>query len=249
MSDKKDSNTGITYQGIPVHSEKSNSVSEHTKYVGKPVPVNEEIHLPNVPLVKIKLSDDIMDYLWKRIEVAAEDQHDANGHLAGNISKSLYLTDKDEYFYKNVLEVVCYDYYLKYHMSIPCFRNSFSNKESPKGMAIKNFWVNSQRKNEFNPLHDHGGVMSFVIWMKIPTRSEDQHALPIVSNSNTPSASDFQMTYTNIFGGICSVNLAMDPEVEGSMLLFPSTMMHQVYPFYECDDDRISISGNLYYKL
>jgi Rps23 Pro-64 3,4-dihydroxylase Tpa1-like proline 4-hydroxylase len=37
----------------------------------------------------------------------------------------------------------------------------------------------------------------------------------------------------------------MNPEVEGTMLFFPSKMMHQVHPFYNCDEDRISISGNI----
>ena len=209
----------------------------------------EEVWLPNVPLIKLRLADHIVEYLWKQIDKAALNQRDANGNLAGNISKSLYLDDDNDYFYNNVLLSVCHDYYEKYHMAIPCFRNSTSNKDSPTGMSIKNFWVNSQRQTEFNPIHDHGGVMSFVVWMKIPTKSEDQHNLPISANSNSPVASDFQLSYLNVFGAMRSINIAMDPEVEGSMLLFPSTMMHQVYPFYECDDDRITISGNLYYNI
>ena len=34
-------------------------------------------------------------------------------------------------------------------------------------------------------------------------------------------------------------------EYEGKMLFFPSKLLHQVYPFYNCDEDRISISGNI----
>ena len=37
----------------------------------------------------------------------------------------------------------------------------------------------------------------------------------------------------------------MDPEVEGTMFIFPSSLTHQVYPFYNTDDERISISGNI----
>ena len=32
---------------------------------------------------------------------------------------------------------------------------------------------------------------------------------------------------------------------EGSMLFFPSQLKHQVHPFYNCDETRISISGNI----
>ena len=37
----------------------------------------------------------------------------------------------------------------------------------------------------------------------------------------------------------------MSPEMEGIMLFFPSELNHAVYPFYNCDEERISISGNL----
>ena len=29
------------------------------------------------------------------------------------------------------------------------------------------------------------------------------------------------------------------------MLFFPSKLNHVVYPFYKCDEERISISGNV----
>ena len=38
----------------------------------------------------------------------------------------------------------------------------------------------------------------------------------------------------------------LNKEDEGTMLLFPSDLKHSVYPFYKCDDERVSISGNIY---
>ena len=29
------------------------------------------------------------------------------------------------------------------------------------------------------------------------------------------------------------------------LLFFPASMYHQVYPFYDCKEERISISGNI----
>ena len=37
--------------------------------------------------------------------------------------------------------------------------------------------------------------------------------------------------------------------MEGCMLLFPSLLQHQVYPFYENDGYRISVSGNLCFDI
>ena len=40
-------------------------------------------------------------------------------------------------------------------------------------------------------------------------------------------------------------NYELSKKDEGMMLLFPSKLRHQVYPFYDCDEDRISVSGNI----
>ena len=37
----------------------------------------------------------------------------------------------------------------------------------------------------------------------------------------------------------------LSSEDEGTMLLFPAQLNHQVYPFFDCNEDRISVSGNI----
>jgi hypothetical protein len=37
----------------------------------------------------------------------------------------------------------------------------------------------------------------------------------------------------------------MEKEAEGYMVMFPSQLKHEVFPFYENDGERISISGNV----
>ena len=37
----------------------------------------------------------------------------------------------------------------------------------------------------------------------------------------------------------------LSPEDEGRILFFPATLQHQVYPFYECEEERVTISGNI----
>ena len=105
--------------------------------------------------------------------------------------------------------------------------------------------MNFQNQNEFNPVHNHGGIVSFVIWMKIPTHYEEQHALPISANSNAPSASDFQFTYSDMLGNHQDYRIKMGDFQEGWILVFPAQLRHQVYPFFECDEQRVSISGNI----
>ena len=55
----------------------------------------------------------------------------------------------------------------------------------------------------------------------------------------------FEFLYSNILGEHESTGIEMNPDMEGTMLFFPSALLHGVYPFYNCDEDRISVSGNI----
>ena len=73
----------------------------------------------------------------------------------------------------------------------------------------------------------------------------EQHNLTFHSKA----ASDFQFTYTDILGNTIEYPIFMSPEMEGTLMLFPSTLHHQVYPFYNTEEPRISISGNLLWNV
>jgi|TARA_B100001996_G_scaffold371130_1_gene346146 hypothetical protein len=204
--------------------------------------------LPNIPLYRTKLDDEMMDYLWSCIRQAEKDNvdnsNDYSHRLAGNISGSLGLTDRDDYFLNNVSgpltgRIIRED---PKHFAPP-IAIELKDKYEPK--LTMNWWVNYQYQTEFNPSHAHAGITSFVIWMKIPTRAEEQHNLPFHSSA----ASDFQFTYTNILGGVTELPIDMDPEMEGTMMVFPSSLHHQVHPFYNTDESRISIAGNLIWSM
>ena len=114
---------------------------------------------------------------------------------------------------------------------------------------MNSFWVNFQKQHEFNPMHNHSGVYSFVVFMKIPTVWKEQCEIPFVKESNSPKASAFEFVYTDIMGTISQYTYCLDSSFEGIMLFFPAEMMHQVYPFYNCEEERITISGNIVYDI
>lgn len=199
--------------------------------------------LPNIPIYETKLPQKIVDRLWGYVNKAKENW---NIHLAGNIEKSLLLEDEDDYFMDNIVGPIA-NLYTNNANSVGWINDTHTH--SSKSLKLSSLWVNFQNKHEYNPLHNHGGIVSFVVWMKIPTHWEDQHALPISANSNTPSASDFMLAYTNILGSIVAQPIEMGKANENAMLVFPSTMQHQVYPFYNCSEDRISVSGNIFLEF
>jgi len=192
--------------------------------------------VPPVGWLEIELSPFIMTKLQSYIKTAKENPETVNDQLAGNISKSLNLKDKNGWFYQTVLA----DLIIK-------FKESYPYHHIATVPFSHSFWVNFQKENEFNPLHNHSGVFSFVIWIKIPTDWKEQHALPISANSNMPKASDFEFRYTSMLGDIAYHSYFLDKTSEGCMLFFPAKLMHTVYPFYNSDKERISISGNIYY--
>ena len=197
--------------------------------------------LPNIPLYDVKLPDDIVNRLWSYVD---KSEIRCNASLAGNIAESYHLVDDDDYFFNTVLKPVS----LRYISENPNMGYLQSNHRSSEDICLNKFWVNYQYKTEFNPMHIHTGIISFVIWLKIPTEAEEQHNLPIAKNSNTPSASDFSFAYTDIIGNIQSYQIQLSPKDNGLMMIFPASLNHQVYPFYECDKKRVSISGNVCWR-
>jgi hypothetical protein len=191
----------------------------------------------NVGWLEKKLSDKEMDYLWKCIDNKKESH---KSKLVGQITESSILVDKSNWFFYNTLIPLCKTY-----------ADNFRNIGDDVGLNqshpyyLNKFWVNYQKQGEFNPLHDHTGVYSFVIWMKIPTKHEEQNKNPISLESNVHAISTFQFSFLDILGQSHQYVYEMNPEMEGTLVFFPARLSHAVYPFYDCDEDRISISGNI----
>jgi hypothetical protein len=199
--------------------------------------------VPNQPIgwLETKLPKSAMERLQEYIETAKKNPISVTDTLAGNISKSLNLVDKDKWFFNKILQP-CIDQYTK---SYPKYVKTYSILTEDVPWIMDLWWVNFQKQHEFNPIHNHGGVFSFVIWVKIPTDWREQHALPISANSNAPRASNFEFQFSSMMGTLATSSYPLDKESEGSMLFFPAKLQHQVYPFYNCDKERISISGNI----
>ena len=210
----------------------------------------EPWQFPNISLYKTKLTEDVMDYLWSCIKQAEEDNvdnsNDYSYRLAGNISGSLGLKDKDNWFLDKIVGPLTNKIMKERpHVYEPPVDVDESIKHKLQPSLKLNWWVNYQYQTEFNPEHMHDGITSFVIWMKIPTHHEEQHNLPFHSKA----ASDFQFTYCNILGNVVEYPIYMSPDMEGTLMLFPSSLHHQVYPFYNTEEPRISIAGNLLWNV
>ena len=192
----------------------------------------------NIGWLEKKLSSEEIDYVWNCIK--NQRKASMKDKLAGNIHASHQLIDKDDWFFQKTLYPLCLRY-----------AKEFGNQGD--GLPIitthpyflEKWRVNYQKQNEFNPLHSHTGVYSFVIWMKIPTSHFRQNLNPIALSANSRCISNFEFKYLNILGGIEDYSYELSKNDEGTLVFFPSNLMHNVHPFYNCDKERISVSGNI----
>ena len=192
--------------------------------------------------LETKLTEADMDLLWSCIEKRSQEPYP---HLAGNLYGS-YALEKDNTFYNTIIDPFVQHWIKVYGNSIFTDQIKLTpSVSSNMETYLNDWWVNYQHEGDYNPLHDHGGIFSFVIWMKIPTDWKDQKKLPRCIHSTSSTVSNFQFLYTNHMGKITTHTYYMSPKMEGTMLFFPANLKHIVYPFYDCKKERISISGNI----
>lgn len=198
-------------------------------------------NFPNLGVIETTLNSTTMKMLWNLIDEAKQKEESHNSELAGNITLSLKL-DNSAVFLQPILKNIVNAYQDRYGSAYHALRPGKLRNE----FTLESLWVNFQYQTEFNPVHTHSGGYSFVIWMKIPTEYEDQKELPFAKNSGEKNMiSNFVFTYSDILGNLNNFAYEMNKTREGTLLFFPSRLNHQVYPFYNCESERISISGNL----
>jgi hypothetical protein len=111
----------------------------------------------------------------------------------------------------------------------------------------KDMWVNYQKKNEYVPLHHHEGVLSWVLWVKIPYDVNEERKEDLDDKGDAITTC-FNFCYFDIAGNQRTLPIPVDKSQEGVLMMFPSKLLHQVNPFYKSDGERISVSGNIRYE-
>ena len=115
------------------------------------------------------------------------------------------------------------------------------NKKIGNGLEITHCWINFMKKNEFVPLHDHNTDLSSVLYLEVPEKIEKEE-IDFLNKFGGPGAIIFK------YGENKQLNIttAIIKPKKNQLLIFPSSLIHMVYPF-KFEGDRISIATN--YKL
>ena len=169
-----------------------------------------------------------------------------NGDLAGNIMHE-YSIPKGKPVVSPMLMHMVTEFNKKYPNYIKNAHSTVNYKQVD--IELFNLWVNFQKKHEFNPMHVHDGLYSFVIWHKVPYDIKNEKArLPNIRDEDF-RAGMFAFFYSEPGGKIYQEAIPVDKNWQGKIALFPATLDHCVYPFYTSDDYRVSISGNIGFKI
>ena len=163
--------------------------------------------------------------------------------LAGNIKEEWGLEPSIPIFNNYIVNLINkHPNHLNY---VLVEKKKFVNEEKAPQLQLINFWVNFQKKHEFNPVHNHKGLFSFIIFVQIPYDLEKEKKEGPGSLSNSNFTSSLQFHVTNILGRHFDEIVHVDKSYEGGIYFFNAETMHCVYPFFTSDDYRITVSGNI----
>tara|TARA_Y100001973_G_C5130312_1_gene297376 strand:+ start:25 stop:807 length:783 start_codon:yes stop_codon:yes gene_type:complete len=198
---------------------------------------------------QVVLPDDALDALIKMSDKLIEDKKTLShgNSLAGVIDSELriYKSDMEEAGVDQLLES-CVKSYV-----VHCTKaHGFFSETQVFDTFINSAWIVSQYANEYNPLHNHTGCeMSGVIYLKTPNvkgrrnieskkgKQEGDGDINFVYNAASQRNED-----------VFEKGLVQITPKPGLMLMFPSYLLHTVYPFIG-EGERRSIAFNATYRI
>jgi hypothetical protein len=101
--------------------------------------------------------------------------------------------------------------YLEHFGMQPSMGIAESIRDENAKFVLKKLWVNYQKKYDFNPIHIHSGVFSFVIWVQIPYDLTEERQRYNLKGDETAA---FTFQYNNALGGLDTEYLNIDKSFE-----------------------------------
>ena len=184
-------------------------------------------------IARVKMPDILVENLNAYIDKIIADKSkskilDHGNKLAGNVSQELKLEN----------DFITSSGFQKFLASSVSSWIKLSENKDIKEFKLIRSWVVRQFQNEYNPVHWHGGHVSGVGYLKVPStygkgfqekeKGHNNGQIDLIHGSRQfLSASDFLIT----------------PEI-GYFYFFPHYLMHTVYPFNSTNEERRSVSFN-----
>ena len=151
-------------------------------------------------------------------------------------NKQFALCDDDELFQNNVLMPAAQTYFETYGTP---YKHKTTHHHIP---TFNRFWCRVSKDGDYQSIHDHQGIFTFVVWLKIPFEGEEERQ---VQAGFRPEAGDFVLCYPDTCGQYQKRSWVLGKRAEGKMLFFPSDLNHIVYPHYTTTEYRVALAGDV----
>jgi hypothetical protein len=196
--------------------------------------------LPNFGVLEVKLEQKHIDLLYSYIKETAYPGYEFEGNTVVKHAKDNQwsLIDHNGVFEEEVLKPAVNKYAQQWGWPMNLKSTHYHD------LSFNRFWTRITTNDQYQSLHDHQGVFSFTIWLKIPTDWKDEQEGD--AGFAHPEATDFVFTYTDVLGRIQKFNYKLCPDMEGTMVVFPSDFNHMVLPGWTKEGEyRIAVAGDI----
>ena len=201
-----------------------------------------KLHKPFGPHVAmVQAPSDILEKMIKLTDEILEDKNrvDWGGNLVGQVAEEPWVSNKQ----LEELGLLKYFNGLLYNYVWNSLKMEGQEVEKLQ-VDLDHMWIVSQYENEYNPLHFHTYCdLSSVMWLKVP-KWERREKLPAYK---TQRDGHIEFVYkTACPGAMERGSMSFSPE-PGAMALFPSNLLHTVYPF-QGPGERRSVAFNSHWQ-
>lgn len=193
------------------------------------------IELPNLGILLKDIPKDLLLNIKKEVRDVKNRKQYKTG-ISSNKIATHYSLIKNKSKLDEFLKICLDEYEEKYNYILNHCSKTINRKNID--LIFTETWFNIQKKGEFLSNHFHDGILSYSLWVDIPFEEK-------IDEKNEKFNSCFELLYTNIIGNIVSKKIFVDKSWEGKIILFPSTIVHCVYPFFKTKGERVSVSGNI----
>lgn len=186
-------------------------------------------NLWNLPLLKIQLADEDLSTLLKASDLAFENNSDWSAELAGEITQGKQI--KFDFPKSFDIEPIANEY----------IKKEFDLEGS---LYVREAWMVSQLAGDYNPVHAHESMLSGIIYLKVPPQIKQSFNTVKPNGANCLDGCIHFIFDTYHRPSLRALGpRAVLPE-PGDLYLFPSYILHTVYPF-KGDGERRCIAFNM----
>lgn len=199
------------------------------------------------PLGKFVVPREHVDFVNEYVQYITDNQlqdaHDHSARLVGRVKQEISFSRIEGFEGKYDSFIVCIDDLVKSY-----FSQSFKKHGKVVGPASRDFieieerdiWIVRQFSGDYNPMHNHSRFdISGVLYTIVPDEISSEK--PPRQKGGTDGTIDFM---SGAQGFLCNATHNVRPK-ENMLLLFPSYLIHTVYPFSLGEKERRSLAFNV----